>query len=115
MSMPVELDEPWQLYAGDDAIMGITLTSGGAPLDVSGFDLRAAWRKNKDSAEQVPLDLQVLDAENGKLQIFIHHEQTSVEGGTIRSGVFDVQTVSSAGFVRTLVRGKVKWTKDVTR
>ena len=117
MSMPAELDEPWQLYAGDDAIMSLTLTAKktGEPIDVTDLDLRAAWRKSKDSTEQVLLDLQVIDATQGKLQIYISHDQTSVESGTIRSGVFDLQTVNSAGFVRTLVRGKVKWTKDVTR
>ena len=115
--MPAELDEPWQLYAGDDAIMSLTLTAKktGEPIDVTDLDLRAAWRKSKDSTEQVLLDLQVIDATQGKLQIYISHDQTSVESGTIRSGVFDLQTVNSAGFVRTLVRGKVKWTKDVTR
>ena len=115
MSMPAQLQETWKLYAGDDAFLDLTVTAGGLPLDLTGFELRAAWRESVAAASQVELNLQVINAPAGQLRLSIDHNMTSVDAGVIRSGVFDIQTVNPDGLVRTLVTGKTKWREDVTR
>lgn len=60
-----------------------------------------------------PLQIELDDPANGKAKIFVRNAQTQNLG--IRSFIYDVQTVTVAGEVRTVVGGTFTITEDVTR
>ena len=110
---PALLRMPWFIYAGDDEVLQLTLKAGGEPLDVTDLELTSAWKAHIDDTETEPIEVQVTDAVNGKIQLVLSHQQTALSG-KIHSGVWDLQAITQSGFVRTLVRGTTSWSKDVT-
>ena len=111
-----ELPEPWQIYAGDDEALQVTVRDRNCePINLDGYRVTAAWRRAYCAEPAIPLRVDASNAEHGKLVVFIDRDQSAYPDGDVRSGVFDVQTVSPDGIVRTVLRGPVEWVGDVDR
>lgn len=110
-----ELPDPWPIYAGDDEALEVTLKDQDCnPIDLSEYVIQAAWRCEPLAAESVPLEIDTSKANEGVLTVYISGEQSAVDGGTVRCGVFDIQTKKD-GVTRTILRGDVNWQGDVER
>lgn len=105
------------LVRGDDWTLKLVLTSEGAVLDITGYTFWFTLKANIDDAD--PGDLQVTatsvspDAENGILYITAPKAQTAALAPL--SYNYDIQQVDGSGNVQTLLIGKVRVEKDVTR
>jgi|SRR6056300_47915 len=106
------------LVRGDDWTLKLNITSNGSALDITGYTFWMTLKSDIDMAD--PGDLQVTatqadptDAAAGIIYITAPRTDTgSLEPGTYN---YDVQQVDSLGNVQTLLIGKVKVVKDVTR
>ena len=114
MANPPVMLNPWNVYAGDYCALEIFLKTGDSPTDISGYtNFRSQWRKSW--SDTVSVDLEVsLERDASSVVIAIPGELSAVDGGVVRSGVWDLQAEND-GVVRTFVRGKVFWRGDVTR
>lgn len=74
-------------------------------------DWHAQWRTTVDSGTAIELTLDVSDAANGIIGISATATESAAMGG---NGVWDLQA-TQGDVVKTWVRGKTKWIKDVTR
>lgn len=109
------------LVRGDDWTLKLVLTSDNSVLDITGFTYWFTLKDNIDEAD--PGDLQVTatpdetgspsQAEQGILYIRVPRASTSTL--TAKTYYYDVQQVDDLGNVQTLLIGKVKVVKDVTR
>lgn len=105
------------LVRGDDWSIRLTITSGGNPIDITGYSYTMTLKTNP--AEPDPGDLQVTatpvgtDAQNGILYIQAARVDTSLLAATTYN--YDVQQQDLAGNVNTLLIGKVKVVTDITR
>ena len=107
--MVARLTEPWQIYAGDHAVLEVRVTNAdGTPQDLTGLTWQAQWRTRADATDAQPIFLDTSQAAAGVLRLSLSAEQTRAMG---RAGVFDVQQVGGP----TLVAGTTSWTQDVTR
>lgn len=110
-----EMPEAWEIYAGDDEALQVTVRDEECDrISLEGYEVTAAWRCASCSEDEVELRVDVSEAERGVLTVHIDGEQTSIPDGPIRSGVFDIQTVKD-GVTRTILRGPVTWMGDVER
>lgn len=114
-----ELDEPWEIYQGDDRDLYMTFENNGEPVSLEDIEIRCAWRKNTSAEEQVELPIFFEDQtgatvprSEGKIVIRVTGEKTA--SGEVGNGVFDVQ-VRKDGRTTTLLRGKIKVKPDVTK
>lgn len=104
------------IYAGDDTLWPVYVLKSDVDtpinLEVAGWsDWAAQWRPREDSTEAVDLVVDDTRADEGIIQISATSEQTQAMGV---AGVWDLQAVND-GKVKTWLRGKTKYTKDVTR
>ena len=109
------------LVRGDDWSIKLTLTSGGSALDITGYTF---WFTLKDNIDEVdPGDLQVSITPDitgspslaSQGIVFITATSTQTNSITPKTYNYDVQQVDGSGNVQTLLIGKVKVVKDVTR
>lgn len=109
------------LVRGDDWTIKLVLKSGGSALDITDYTYKMTLKGNIDDAD--PGDLQLTatasvadsptEASQGILYIVATDTQTdSLEAKTYN---YDVQQKDSSGKIQTLLIGKVKVVKDVTR
>lgn len=103
---------------------GGLVADGGTPIDLTGYEVRMHVRKRTTSTETL-LDLStdvvddpgqhitVTSAVDGQIQIVIPATETAAIAWT--AGVYDLEIESGAGFVRRLLQGSVKVSKEVTR
>ena len=119
------LDEPWELYAGDENTLRIVLAGKG--FYQQGFASRgtiwkATWRPSLDSDEAVELEVEESYSDGG-LIVTVPAELTATGTGAInRDGVFDVQGIDSDAWIGgtgkivfTVVAGRTAYIPDVTR
>jgi hypothetical protein len=104
------------IYAGDSALWPVyTLkTPDNAPRDLAAegwTGWSAQWRATEDAANAVQLTVDASRANEGIILLAASPAQTATMGGP---GVFDVQSERN-GEVKTWLRGKTKYTKDITR
>jgi len=106
------------LVRGDDWTIKLTLTSGGSPIDITGYTFYFTLKSDIDVAD-VSAELQVTatsgspDAANGIVYIVVDNTDTySLDPRTYN---YDVQQTDDVGNVTTILIGKVKVEKDVTR
>ena len=105
------------LVRGDDWTLKLVLTSDNTPLDITGYTFWFTLKSDIEDAD--PGALQVTassgspDASVGILYINIPKANTD----TLVPGTFnyDVQQVDVSSNVQTLLIGKVKVVKDITR
>ena len=105
------------LVRGDDWNIRLTITSGGSPVDISGFTYYMTLKSNVSNPD--PGDLQVIatptgtDAQNGILYITASRTDTSTLSPANYN--YDIQQEDLSNNVRTLLIGKVKVVADITR
>ena len=116
---------PLVIEQGATFQLGLTLSTGGlvadggVVIDLTGYEVRMQVRKRVASTTTL-LDLNtseghivITDAVNGEVQITIPAAETAAF--TWFSGTYDLEIESAGGFVRRLLYGSVKVTKEVTR
>ena len=105
------------LVRGDDWTLKLVLTSEGSVLDITGYTFWFTLKLDLDDAD--PGALQVTaspvspDAEAGILYITAPNASTGALAPAIYN--YDIQQVDGSGNVTTLLIGKVKVVKDITR
>lgn len=99
---------------------GGTVADGGTPINLTGYVVRMHVRKRLANPDPPLLDLStvsghitITDALLGKIEIVIPADETEVLDWI--SGVYDLEIESGTGFVRRLLYGNVKVSKEVTR
>lgn len=103
---------------GDDWILKLNITSDNTPLDITGYTY---WLTLKADikVEDAKADLQVKiypvpqEAVNGV--VFIKAPSSETSSLTAGTYFYDIQQVNDNNEVQTLMMGKVKVVRDVTR
>lgn len=113
MPLPTML-QPWQIYAGDDTQITLTLTNNGTPANLTAWgDWQACWRPAPGQDPTIPLQVDTSQLDEGRITVHIPASLTAVDGGVIRDGVWDLQARKD-GHTKTFVRGEIEWIGDVT-
>lgn len=105
------------LVRGDDWTIKLVITSGGSPVDITGYTYFMTLKSNIEEPD--PGDVQVTasstgaDATAGILYINFTNAQTDTLQS--QSYYYDIQQRDDTGAIQTLFIGKVKVVKDVTR
>ena len=109
------------LVRGDDWTIKLVLKNGSNALDITGYTYKMTLKANIDDADPGALQLSATpsvsdsptEASQGILYITATDTQTdSLEAKTYN---YDVQQKDDTGKIQTLLIGKVKVVKDVTR
>ena len=109
------------LVRGDDWTIKLVLKNGSNALDITGYTYKMTLKANIDDADPGALQLSATpsvadsptEASQGILYITATDTQTdSLEAKTYN---YDVQQKDDEGKIQTLLIGKVKVVKDVTR
>jgi hypothetical protein len=105
------------LVRGDDWTLKLTLTTGGSALNITNYTFWFTLKTNVDDADPGALQVTATsgspDAEAGILYINVPKSLTNeLLSGTYN---YDVQQVDELSNVQTLLIGKVKVVKDITR
>lgn len=104
-----------EIKRGDTFLWEVTVTSNGVPLDLTTKTLKGQARKGTDDPLWFELNINVLDAANGRIQILHSAAETLAMSETELTGIYDIQyTDSVTGFVKTIIGGNVTVYKDVT-
>ena len=109
------------LDRGDDWTIKLVLKSGSSPLDITGYSYKFTLKANIDDADPGALQLSatpsVLDSPTEASQgiLYITATDTQTDPLEARTYNYDVQQKDSTGKIQTLLIGKVKVVKDVTR
>lgn len=105
-----------RLYAGDDAVLDIHVTTDGVPVDVTGWTGRCEFRANVSSPDvAAEFTVEVVDALEGHLRMVFDGDTTSALAPKYPwAGTYDVQLNDAGGMRRTAFKGPVSIGKDVT-
>ena len=109
------------LVRGDDWTIKLTLTSDGSALNITGNTYWLTLKENIDDADPGALqvtatpDVSTSPTEASQGIIYIKASRTVTNTLTAKTYNYDVQQVDSSGNVQTLLIGKVKVVKDITR
>lgn len=105
------------LVRGDDWTIKVVVKQNNAVVDITGYTFYFTLKDNIDAAD--PGNLQVTatpgspDAAQGI--VYINVDRTLTNNLTAQTYHYDVQQIDDTGNVQTLLIGKVKVVKDVTR
>lgn len=105
------------LVRGDDWKIRVVITENNVPLNITGYEYWFTMKKSIDSPD--PGEVQVVvtpseeNASSGILDITVSHYNTS----NIPTGnyYYDLQQIAPSTEIKTILLGKVKVVKDVTR
>ena len=109
------------LVRGDDWTIKLTLTSDGSALNITGNTYWLTLKENVDDADPGALqvtatpDISTSPTEASQGIIYIKASRTETTNLAAKTYNYDVQQVDSSGNVQTLLIGKVKVVKDITR
>ena len=109
------------LVRGDDWTIKLVLTSDGSALNITGNTYWLTLKENIDDADPGALqvtatpDTSTSPTEASQGIIYIKASRTVTNTLTAKTYNYDVQQVDSSGNVQTLLLGKVKVVKDITR
>lgn len=101
------------LYQGDD--FGATVTvrnEDGTPADISTYTAQAQIRRAVADADPLVIAEITATVESPDIHLALSHDITATLSGRY---VWDLQIVSAAGAVTTIMAGKVITTAEVTR
>lgn len=105
------------LVRGDDWTIKLTVTQDGSVVDITGYTYYFTLKSDIDAAD--PGDLQVTATSSGADAaagiVYINVTDTQTNNLDPRNYNYDVQQIDDTGSVQTLLLGKVKVVKDVTR
>lgn len=84
----------------------------GAALDLTNYLVYSQMRRSYDSPDAIDITVDVTDAVNGELTLFVPHSQTEV----MRPGhyVYDVEIVSIDNVISRVLEGQVVVSPGVT-
>lgn len=109
------------LVRGDDWTIKLVLTSDGSALNITGNTYWLTLKENIDDADPGALqvtatpDISTSPTEASQGIIYIKASRTDTNTLAAKTYNYDVQQVDSSGNVQTLLIGKVKVVKDITR
>jgi len=109
------------LVRGDDWTIKLTVSDSGTPLNITGYTYWFTLKDNIDDADpgalQVSVTPNVLGSPTEASQgiVYIVADKTNTDTVTPGTYNYDVQQIDPSGKVQTLLIGKVKVVKDVTR
>jgi hypothetical protein len=109
------------LVRGDDWTIKLALTSDGSALNITGNTYWLTLKENIDDADPGALqvtatpDISTSPTEASQGIIYIKASRTDTNTLAAKTYNYDVQQVDSSGNVQTLLIGKVKVVKDITR
>jgi len=109
------------LVRGDDWTLKLVLTSNSSVLDITGYTFWFTLKENIDDADPGALqvtatpDISTSPTEASQGIIFIKASKTLTNSLTPKTYNYDVQQIDGDGNVQTLLIGKVKVVKDITR
>jgi len=117
-ALTIEQGATFQL--GRQLSTGGTVADGGTAINLTDYVVRMHIRKRLANPDPPLLDLStvtghivITNALEGRIEITIPADETEVLDWV--SGVYDLEIESTTGFVRRLLYGGVKVTKEVTR
>lgn len=107
------------LVRGDDWNIKLTLTSENSPVDITGYSYIFTLKENIDdidaeAALQITINASAPDDALGIIYITATNTQTNNLVAN-KNYHYDIQQTDTGGNVQTLLIGKVKVVKDVTR
>lgn len=106
------------LVRGDDWKIKLTITENGSAVNITGYTYWFTLKTNIDDADPGALQVSIVasgaDAANGIVYITAPNSITNIVAQTYNYDVQQVDT-SSPQNIRTVLLGKVKVVKDVTR
>jgi hypothetical protein len=109
------------LVRGDDWTLKLVLTSDGSALDISGYTYWFTLKENADDADPGALQVTATPDTTGNPSeasqgiIYIKASKTLTNSLEAKTYNYDVQQVDDSSSVQTLLIGKVKVVKDITR
>ena len=105
------------LVRGDDWSLRLNITSGNSAVDISGYTYYWTLKDNVDDAD--PGALQVTATPSGSAaaagEVTLTASAAVTTNITPQTYNYDVQQVNGSGVVQTLLLGKVKVVKGITR
>jgi len=109
------------LVRGDDWTIKLAITSGGSALDITGYTYWFTLKDNIDEADPGDLQVTATPDTSGNPSpasqgiVYITASKTVTNALSAKTYNYDVQQVDGSGNVQTLLIGKVKVVKDITR
>lgn len=104
------------LVRGDDWTIKVVVSSGGQVLDVTGYTYYFTLKSDIDSPDPGDLQVTATPSEDPTAGlVYINVPRTLTNSLEPRTYNYDVQQQDDTGSVQTLLIGKVKVVKDVTR
>ena len=106
------------LVRGDDWSLKLTITSSGNAVDINGYTYYWTLKENvddSDSAAAVQVTISPTGASASAGEVTLTASAATTTQITPQTYNYDVQQVNDSGVVQTLLLGKVKVVKDITR
>ena len=109
------------LVRGDDWTLKLVLTSDNSVLDITGYTFWFTLKANVDDADPGALQVTATPDTSGNPSeasqgiLYIRASRTLTDTLQTQNYNYDVQQVDDEGNVQTLLIGKVKVVKDITR
>ena len=109
------------LVRGDDWTLKLVLTSDNSVLDITGYTFWFTLKANVDDADPGALQVTATPDTSGNPSeasqgiLYIRASRTLTDTLQTQNYNYDVQQVDGSGNVQTLLIGKVKVVRDVTR
>lgn len=105
------------LVRGDDWTLKLNITENGTVVNITGYEYWFTLKSNIDTADPGQVQVSTIatgaNATNGIVYINVPNASTySVVPGTYN---YDVQQIDTSNKITTILLGKVKVVKDVTR
>ena len=106
------------LVRGDDWSIKLTITENSLPVNITGYTYWLTLKSDIDSVDPGQLQISTVatspNSTSGIVYINVPHASTNITAQTYNYDVQQVNT-SSPSIVKTILMGKVKVVKDVTR
>jgi hypothetical protein len=102
-----------QLYAGDDVVITLTITTDGAPYDLTGI-LLSEIRKAHGAEVVTVFTANAPDPNSGVCYLSLTGDETTLLGADGGRHSWDLQLTNPMGLVSTLARGGVTTQLDIT-
>lgn len=105
------------IRAGDQNLIEMSLTTNGAPMNITGMEVQAQARLTPTSAEALTAIITITDAARGVIEVRWPGADVTTLLGTKTSwtGVWDMQIGNPGNDPTTIAAGKFTATMDVTR
>ena len=98
---------------GTDWFLNLVISSGGSPVDLTGFTFGAQIKKQYEDATALQvITVAITDAATGKLRLSLTDTETSAL--PVCKGVWDLEQLDGAGDKTRLLEGIVEITPEVT-